>query len=707
MLAFLQPALLLGSLATALPVLIHLIYRRRALVHYFPAVRFLLLADRRTARKFRLHQWLLLALRVLALLLLALALARPALTTGDVQAAASRPSQSVVILVDNSLSMHYRDQDISRLQRAKALTSQVLQNLRAPDSVAVWPLLPPPDAPETPDVFSQERATWEADLAAIRPSHATIDLRGAFQRAFTLLRQSQTARRRLVVVSDLTVQGWEDVHLSQFDVLPEDVELHFIRIGSPKRDANVLVERVRITEQPFIERVPLEVTAVVRNRSATARRNLRVDLLIGQRKVGQQLVDLQPDEQIAIPFRITAPEAGLHWGEIRLEEDTFADDDRIYFALRTVVPARVLIVDGDPGPSLYDSEIFYLMQALQPLTTLRQAMFYPTPVTWEGLAQERLADYQVIVLCNVEAFAPQVRQRLYQFVRDGGGLLYFAGNRIDATRYNAMLYRSDTLLLPAALGQPLQQPPTQPQVIAAADPEHVALQLFAPEQTLLQRGRFYRYVALEGLQTVPDVQTLLTLGDGHPLLVEKGVGNGAVMFYTSTADRDWTDMPTRTAYVPLLHGLLGYLANLSAASPRPNAILPAPVTLAGRPDDAGATLTIRTADGHKRLVRYRSEATGVVAQFAEYTVPGIYNLTTPRGADILTVNATRAESNFSKLQRDDLQARLEPLRLMLEEEAAFGQASTDATLPSKELATILLVAVVGLLAVENVYANRL
>ena len=45
-------------------------------------------------------------------------------------------------------------------------------------------------------------------------------------------------------------------------------------------------------------------------------------------------------------------------------------------------PIRVLIVDGDPGPSLFDSEIFYLMQALQPLTTLRQAMFYPTPVTW-------------------------------------------------------------------------------------------------------------------------------------------------------------------------------------------------------------------------------------------------------------------------------------------------------------------------------------
>ena len=78
-LTFLYPAFLLGALATSVPVVIHLIYRRRALIHRFPAVRFLLLADQRTARKFHLRQWLLLALRILVILLLALILARPRL----------------------------------------------------------------------------------------------------------------------------------------------------------------------------------------------------------------------------------------------------------------------------------------------------------------------------------------------------------------------------------------------------------------------------------------------------------------------------------------------------------------------------------------------------------------------------------------------------------------------------------------------------
>ena len=98
-LTFLQPAFLFGALAAAVPVIIHLIYRRRALVHRFPAVRFLLLADKRTARKFRLAQWLLLALRVLAICLLAFSLARPHLTGSNVQAAALAPPQATVFLV--------------------------------------------------------------------------------------------------------------------------------------------------------------------------------------------------------------------------------------------------------------------------------------------------------------------------------------------------------------------------------------------------------------------------------------------------------------------------------------------------------------------------------------------------------------------------------------------------------------------------------
>ncbi len=154
-LTFLQPVFLFGALAAAVPVIIHLIYRRRALVHRFPAVRFLLLADKRTARKFRLAQWLLLALRMLAICLLAFSLARPHLTGSNVQAAALAPPQATVFLIDNSLSMQYRDGQETRLQRAKTLTSRLLQGLALQDSAVVLPLLMPEEATNAPVFLSQ------------------------------------------------------------------------------------------------------------------------------------------------------------------------------------------------------------------------------------------------------------------------------------------------------------------------------------------------------------------------------------------------------------------------------------------------------------------------------------------------------------------------------------------------------------------------
>ena len=235
---------------------------------------------------------------------------------------------------------------------------------------------------------------------------------------------------------------------------------------------------------------------------------------------------------------------------------------------------------------------------------------------------------------------------------------------------------------------------------------HAVLEPFAGNDALLQRGKFYRYMALQQPDSSPEVTVLLSLRDGHPLLVEKRLGRGKVMFFASSADRDWTDLPTRTAYVPLLHSMLGYLANVSSATQRPRVAMPEPAWLVGRQSDLAAAATLRTPDGQERLSRYTMADARVAARFADYTVPGMYRVTAPAGPDLLAVNATRAESNFEKLQSTDLQTRLHPLRLAMEEEATWGQTSASSPLPIWELSGIFMLALVAVLMTENVCANR-
>lgn len=706
-LTFLQPAFLLAGLAAGVPILIHLINRHRALVHRFPALRFLLMADRRTARKFRLYQLLLLALRVLAILLLTLLLSQP--RWGDeASAALALPPQATVVLLDNSLSMQFRDGQETRLARAKTLAGQFLDGITAPDSAVVLPLVTDDaDTDADPPLLGADAATLWDQMRAISASHAAVDVAAAVQRAIEILQESAAPRRRLMLLTDLTVHGWEDFRASDLARVPEDLAVHVIRLGSPERDANALISGVRVTEPPFIEQTPLDVTVLVRNYSDEPVRSLRVDLLLGGEAVGQQLTDLAVDEEVAVPFRIVAPAAGLHWGEVRLQGDGFGEDDRFYVALQTVAPARVLVVDGDPGTSLFDSETFYLFSALQPRGSLGSPLFHPKPLVWEGLEQERLSDYGVIILCNVEALSPQVRQGLHQFVIDGGGLIFFTGHQVDATRYNTLFYGSDTPLLPVALGEPVQLSEETPVTLQEADSAHDAVAVFSGGAAdMLTRSRFYRYfsVAENG---AGEADVLLSYDDGRPFLLERSLGRGRVLLFTSTADRDWTDLPTRIAYVPLVHSLVGYAAQLSQAAQRPQVFLPGPTSVRIQGAQKGGSLAILTPDGKELLSRFAAREGFIEAPVTEYTVPGIYRLNAGADTDYLAVNATRAESDFTKLQQPDLQARWQPLSVILEEEAALGEQADGTALPGREMAGILLLSLVAVLMVENVCANRL
>ena len=102
-------------------------------------------------------------------------LARPHLTGSNVQAAALAPPQATVILVDNSLSMQYRDGQETRLQRAKTLASRLVQGLAPQDSAVVLPLLMPEEAANAPVSLSHDQTVLQEQLAALQPSHATVD----------------------------------------------------------------------------------------------------------------------------------------------------------------------------------------------------------------------------------------------------------------------------------------------------------------------------------------------------------------------------------------------------------------------------------------------------------------------------------------------------------------------------------------------------
>jgi hypothetical protein len=74
-----------------------------------------------------------------------------------------------------------------------------------------------------------------------------------------------------------------------------------------------------------------------------------------------------------------------------------------------------------------------------------------------------------------------------------------------------------------------------------------------------------RYALLEPTPAAA-TEVLLRYEDGAPALVERQVGDGRVLWFTTTVDRDWTDLPIRTAYLPFVRHVVDYLATRGRTS---------------------------------------------------------------------------------------------------------------------------------------------
>src|SRR3954470_8631469 len=92
-----------GAALASIPIIIHILNRRRFRVVKWAAMEYLLQAMRKNRRKLKFEQWILLACRCLLIFLMGMALARPmGCENGAVAALGGRQSALHVIVIDNS-----------------------------------------------------------------------------------------------------------------------------------------------------------------------------------------------------------------------------------------------------------------------------------------------------------------------------------------------------------------------------------------------------------------------------------------------------------------------------------------------------------------------------------------------------------------------------------------------------------------------------
>ena len=697
---FLNPAYLFGLTAASLPVIIHLLNRRRIKRIRFPAVKFLLLSQKRISRTKRLRHWLLLALRTFAILVLVMLLARPIFQTGAGLFASGGPS-SVALVLDNSLSMTW-SRDGEGFKQAKDAAARLFASMSPGDRATLIETNPPSKEPPR---LKREKEVLLRELEGVKIADGSADFAAALARAYDLLREP-AAGKEIWVVTDAALTDWDRFNLAGLKQYDPAVPVKVIKVGAKDAPPNAAVREIRLRSQDVNVGLPTDIQAVITNFSAGEIKDVVVQLRVDDQAKEQKLVSLPARGEAEANFQFVLTRRGGHTGSITLKKERLAGNPVAHFTLEAEDKIKVLVVDGDPQTSLVASETFFLTRALNPEGASTASPFVATVVLPEGLASATLESYQAVILCNVGSIADAALPRLKEYVRRGGGLLVFLGDRVQPEDYNRKLYDTAPSILPARLKDKRILSASALEKIERIDAKHPALTAFSDPILLesLKSSRVAGYYRTDA----SGASTLIALANGDALALEKKFGAGRVILISTAADRDWSDLPVKTAYLPLAQSLVSYLQGGKKGALETGVAVGDAKKFTLPPAYVGKTLKIVRPDQREREVALAAEGENAAGSFAENDVAGVYRVTAPLAGDapptlapIYPVNPPFLESRLEAISDGELAARLKPARaeIVSIDALAKGGSRRDLALP------LLLVLIVTLVS-EGWLAQR-
>lgn len=493
---FLNPwAMLAGVLAVSIPVIIHLINRMQFRRVRWAAMEFLLAAQKKMRRRMILEQFILLLLRIMLMLLAGLLLSRWLM--GGQPPAPPVDLALHDVLLDDSLSMSDREpaqgdereafqaavEDCVRLARELAVK-------RVPSRLRVR-LASDPDNPFFDEQVGDGSASaLSAALAKTKANPVRIPLAMPFRSTVDAsLGMNEKGRIQRVVhlMSDLRANDWSDGQMANDAqrFVGQDGEIRLLDCANPTRSGggepaahgNLALMGLMPETRSVLEGQPATITALVANFGRNPRRaGLSVSVNGSRDATASRLVESLPPGQVSpvvfrvVPIRPTgsqqasgtpAPDPmkrdairradpALMSVRVALEDDArtgiSADDSRdLVLAVRNRFPVLVVDggssgrADGSPGP-----DALHFGAALNP--QIFDAEFRDP----RELSTSDLGAYVVVVMLNITDIPDPDIVRLDSYVRDGGCVAWFTGDRTDPVFANKLYEMGGLFPLPLA-----------------------------------------------------------------------------------------------------------------------------------------------------------------------------------------------------------------------------------------------------------------
>ena len=552
--AFLHPWLLLGLMGITLPLIIHLIGKKKAPILNFAAFDFLLSVNKRLARREKLRQFLLLLLRCLAILCLTLAIARPVpqsalVTNNDKQ-------ERLILVIDASPSMSYLLDGKTLLQHAKNQALELVSHLQPGDLAAVLQ-----SGKTTENKLSTDFRKIKQDIKSIE-LNTEGNLNSTIEQAIYLLGETKQ-HATLVIIGDLSKNSLE--LLPQINQTPAP-DLRFI--DAAKRKELLPLGNIALTDF-IIERstnsdLERQFKLSVQNYGAKEVNQCKVILSINDEIVQQNFVALYPQQTSTLTFTHHFENPGVFYGLLKFNDEcdtNYPIDNQIQFVVHVYKPLHILAISGDPRNVPIEDELFFVEKAIDAIPAGDPAINLHVRHSEEPtLNNMRFDKFNAMILANIDYLAPPIINKIKTYLDQGGGILFSMGDKIQFETFNNTFKN----LIPHPIRDLYQansiEPAHAPLAIATIDQRHPIFVKMGPAAEASLRaaqttGHFHTEIG-----SIQKTRILLSFDNQAPALIEGRKNNGGrILLLTTSLDMDLSDLALRTVFPAFIQRCLRYL----------------------------------------------------------------------------------------------------------------------------------------------------
>ncbi|MCH7773266.1 MAG: BatA domain-containing protein [Bacteroidetes bacterium] len=542
---FLNPAILIGLAAATIPVIIHLLNLRKLKKIEFSTLIFLKELQKNKIRRVKLKQWLLLALRVLIILLIVTAFARPTLEGISIGGTTSAAKTTALFILDDSFSMSVVDQNGSYINQAKQTIKELLSNLEEGDEAGL--ILVSGDTEGEVPVTTNINSVAEK-LKNINVSDASGTINSALIKASNLILESKNFNKEIYLLSDFQKdriaieQNLTD--LSQ--ALNEQVKLYSFDY-SGKEVYNIGISKLKVITKIFEINKPISFEATVTNYSNQTVNNLVVSLFVGGKRSAQKSIDLASNKAKIVQLEGTANKNGFVDVTVEIEDDEVSVDNKRFSSI--FIPDKISVL------LLYDefNDIRFVKLALQSAAANGNLELYEKPLN--KISTIKLNNYDAVIIIGSKVIDRS--DDLRKFLTDGGGVIIFPSSEPDLVGFRGIL---NSLKLPQAKELIYYSAQVNKTVdFEKIDYDHPLLQnIFSDEQKQeIESPIIQNYYKISPMGKGKSIITIL---DCSSFLSEYDFGRGKIFVFNVPPVLEWSDFPIKSIFAPLIYKSVVYLS---------------------------------------------------------------------------------------------------------------------------------------------------